>query len=100
MKRGQQPAQWTVVPPTVLHVHAGRFGKSFATRNEPDVVRASSQASCLNERHSSLTKSSGRWWRPASSTTTFTPFWQSSLASVPPPAPEPTMTTTSSSSKR
>ena len=64
MKRGQQPAQCVVVPPTVLHVHAGRLGKSRATRNDPDVVRLSSQASCVNERHSSLTKSSGVWWRP------------------------------------
>ena len=100
MKRGQQPAQWTVVPPTVLQVQAGSSGKSRAMRNEPEVVRLSSQASCLNERHSSLTNSSGVWWRPDSRTTTFTPFWQSSLARVPPPAPEPTMTTTSSSSKR
>ena len=100
MKRGQQPAQCTVVPPTVLHVQAGRFGKSLATRYEPEAVRLSSHASCLNERHSSLMKSSGVRWRPASSTTTLTPFWHSSLASVPPPAPDPTMTTTSSSSKR
>ena len=59
MKRGQQPAQCTVVPPTVLHVHAGRLGKSLAIRKEPDVVRWSSHASCVNERHSSLMKSSG-----------------------------------------
>ncbi len=74
MKRGQQPAQCTVVPPTVLQVHAGRLGKSFVMRKEPDVVRLSSHASCLNERHSSLMKSSGEWLRPASSTTTFWPF--------------------------
>ena len=55
MNRGQQPAQCTVVPPTVLQIHAGRFGKSFATRHEPDVVRGSSQAIWLKAGHSSLT---------------------------------------------
>ena len=40
LNRGQQPAQCTDVPPTVLHVHAGRLGKSLATRHDPEVVRS------------------------------------------------------------
>ena len=47
--------------------------------------------------HSSLTKSCISMRPPASRMTTLTPFWASSLPSVPPPAPEPTMTTTPSS---
>jgi hypothetical protein len=55
LKRGLAPAQWVVVPPTALQVHAGRLGKSFAIRHEPEVVRVSSQAIWLNAGHSS-------WW--------------------------------------
>jgi hypothetical protein len=98
LKRGQQPAQCTVVPPTALQVQVGRLGKSFVIRHDPEVVRLSSQASCAKEGHSSSMKSSGPWCAPASSSTTGTPAWHSSLASVPPPAPEPMMTTTSASS--
>src|SRR3954447_5730004 len=96
-KRGHAPAQWAVVPPTILHVHVGRLGKSFDTRHVPDVVRLSSHAIWPNAFHSSLTSSSRVISGPASSSTTLTPRWHSSLASVPPPAPEPTTTTTSSS---
>src|SRR5579885_151723 len=95
--RSDAPAQWTVVPPTVLQIHAGRFGKSFAMRQVPDVVRLSSHASWLNANHSSLRNVAGDWRCPASSRTTFRPLRQSSLASVPPPAPEPTISTTESS---
>ena len=63
LKRGQQPAQCTEVPPTVLHVHAGRPGKSVATRHDPEVVRSSSHASWPKLGHSSSMKSSGLWWR-------------------------------------
>ena len=59
LKRGQQPAQCTEVPPTVLHVHAGRPGKSVATRHDPEVVRSSSHASWPKLGHSSSMKSSG-----------------------------------------
>jgi hypothetical protein len=95
LKRGHAPAQCVVVPPTILHVHAGRPGKSRAILHDPEVVRGSSQAILLNASHSSFTKSS--WVRrgPASSSTTRTPCWQSSLARVPPPAPDPITTTTS-----
>ena len=55
--RSDAPAQCVVVPPTVLQIQAGRFGKSLATRQLPEVVRLSSQASCRNEFHSSLMKS-------------------------------------------
>ncbi len=92
------PAQCVVVPPTVLQIHAGRFGKSLAMRQLPEVVRVSLQASWLNEGHSSLTKVPWFCRAPASSSTTGMPFWQSSLARVPPPAPEPMITTTESSS--
>jgi len=54
LKRGQAPAQWVEVPPTALTVHAGRFGKSLATRQLPEVVRRSVQAICWNAGHSSL----------------------------------------------
>ena len=47
---------------------------------------------------SSFTKSCGEIRSPASSSTTRTPWRQSSCASVPPPAPEPTTTTRSPSS--
>src|SRR5579871_1064937 len=96
-RRSEAPAQCVVVPPTVLQVHAGRLGKSLATRQEPEAVRLSSHASCLKANHSSLRKVWGDWRSPASSRTTLKPLWQSSLASVPPPAPEPMMTTTESS---
>jgi len=66
-------------------------------RQFPEVVRVSVQASWPNDFHSSLTKVADDWRLPASSRTTFTPFWHSSFASVPPPAPEPTITTTESS---
>ena len=56
-KRSDAPAQCTVDPPTDLTIHAGRLGKSFATRQLPDVVRMSFQASCVKLSHSSLTKS-------------------------------------------
>jgi len=56
-----------------------------------------SQASWLNDFHSSLMKLALLWAPPASSTTTLMPFWHNSLASVPPPAPDPMMTTTESS---
>lgn len=98
-KRSDAPAQWVVVPPTVLQIHAGRPAKSFARRQVPLVVSGSSQASWLNDFHSSLMKLLGDCTPPASSTTTLMPFWYSSLASVPPPAPEPMMTTTESSPK-
>ncbi len=83
-----------MLPPTAFTTQAGRFGKSRATRQEPEVVRMSFQASWAKEAHSSLTKSVSSWRLPASSTTTLTPFCTSSLPSVPPPAPEP-MTMTS-----
>ena len=54
MNRGVAPDQWVVEPPTALTIQAGRFGKSFATRQEPLVVRVSSQAIWLNASHSSL----------------------------------------------
>ena len=95
--RSEAPAQWVVVPPTVLQIHAGKPEKSFAMRQVPEVVRGSSQASWLNDFHSSLTKLALDCIAPASSTTTLMPFCASSLASVPPPAPEPMMTTTESS---
>ena len=38
------------------------------------------------------------WRLPASRSTTAMPFWQSSLARVPPPAPEPMITTGDASS--
>ena len=72
--RSDAPAQCVVVPPTVLQIHAGNSGKSFATRQLPDVVRLSVQASCPNDFHSSLMKVADDWRLPASSTTTFTPF--------------------------
>ena len=50
----EAPAQWTVLPPTAFTTQAGRFGKSFATRQEPDVVRMSFQASWAKDSHSSL----------------------------------------------
>jgi hypothetical protein len=96
LKRGQHPAQCTLVPPTVLHVHAGRLGKSSATRHDPEVVRSSSHASWLKLGHSSSMNWPGWWWCPASRTTVLTPARQRSVASVPPPAPEPTTTTTPS----
>src|SRR5690606_13765082 len=86
-----------VVPPTAFTIQAGRLGKSCDTRQLPDVVRLSSQASCAKLSHSSLMKSSNSWRFPASRITTSMPFWASSLPSVPPPAPEPMMTTTLSS---
>ena len=55
-KRSEAPAQWVVVPPTVLQIQAGRPGKSLATRQLPEVVRLSSQASWAKLPHSSLTK--------------------------------------------
>ena len=55
LKRGVAPAQCVDEPPTALTVHAGRFGKSLATRKEPDVVRGSSHAIWLKASHSSLT---------------------------------------------
>src|ERR1700744_5358702 len=88
------PAQCVVVPPTVLQIHAGRFGKSFATRHEPDVVRVSSHESILKASHSDVEKSPCVCDLPASSTTTSMPFCASSFASVPPPAPDPMTTTT------
>ena len=55
--RSDAPAQCVVVPPTVLQIQAGRFGKSLATRQVPDVVRLSSQASWRKAFHSSFMKS-------------------------------------------
>src|SRR5882672_3790963 len=95
--RSDAPAQCAVVPPTVLHIHAGKPGKSFATRHDPDVVRLSSHASWPNDAHSSLMKVAGDSRLPASNSTTLMPFWHNSFASVPPPAPEPMTTTTPSS---
>src|SRR3954466_6450661 len=94
MNRGVAPDQCVVEPPTALTIHAGRFGKSFATRQLPDVVRMSDQASCEKLSHSSLTKSCSSMRAPASRITTLTPFCAISLPSVPPPAPEPMITTT------
>src|SRR5207248_2273960 len=91
------PAQWVVEPPTALTIHAGSVGKFFDTRQLPDVVRGSFQASWVKLAHSSLMKSVYSWRSPASSTTTLMPFCASSLPSVPPPAPEPMITTTLSS---
>ena len=48
-----------VEPPTALTTQAGRFGKLRDTRQEPLVVRMSSQAIWLNAAHSSFTQSSG-----------------------------------------
>ena len=98
-KRSEAPAQCVVVPPTVLQIQAGRFGKSLATRQEPEVERGSVHASCENEGHSSLMNAPVDWRSPASSTTTSMPFCASSLARVPPPAPLPTTTTTPESSR-
>jgi hypothetical protein len=55
-KRSDAPAQCTVLPPTVLQIQAGRFGKSLATCQLPEVVRLSSQDSCRKAFHSSLSK--------------------------------------------
>src|SRR5882757_7887927 len=93
-KRSEAPAQCVVEPPTALTIQAGRFAKSLATRQLPDVVRMSDQASWVKLSHSSLTKSCNSMREPASRITTLTPFCASSLPSVPPPAPEPTITTT------
>ena len=41
-KRRLAPAKWMVVPPTALTIQAGRFGKSRAIRQVPEVVRVSS----------------------------------------------------------
>src|ERR1700748_2469087 len=95
--RSDAPAQWTVDPPTDLTIHAGKFGKSLATRQLPDVVRMSSHASCVKLSHSLLMKSWISLRAPASRITTLMPFWASSFPSVPPPAPDPTMPTTPSS---
>src|SRR4030081_2832871 len=76
---------------------AGRLAKSLPTRQLPDVVRISVQASCVKLSHSLLMKSCSSVRGPASRITTLTPFWASSLPKVPPPAPEPTTTTTPSS---
>jgi hypothetical protein len=86
-----------VEPPTAFTIQAGRFGKSWATRQLPEVVRLSSQEMLTKLCHSSLTKSSISMRGPASRMTTSMPFCASSLPNVPPPAPEPTMTTTPSS---
>ena len=59
--RSDAPAQCVVVPPTVLQIHAGRLGKSFAIRQVPDVVRLSSHASWLKANHSSLRKVAEDW---------------------------------------
>src|SRR5882757_10166894 len=93
-KRSEAPAQCVVEPPTAFTIHAGRLAKSLATRQLPDVVRMSVQASWVKLSHSSLTKSCSSMREPASRITTLTPFCASSLPSVPPPAPEPTITTT------
>src|SRR5215813_1035893 len=93
-KRSEAPAQCVVEPPTALTIQAGRLGKSFATRQLPEVVRMSDQASWVKLSHSSLTKSWISTRAPASRITTLMPFCASSLPSVPPPAPEPMITTT------
>src|SRR3954469_365417 len=93
-KRSEAPAQCVVEPPTALTIQAGRLAKSLATRQLPEVVRMSVQASWVKLSHSSLTKSCSSIREPASRITTLTPFCASSLPSVPPPAPEPTITTT------
>src|SRR5215469_2943373 len=98
-KRSDAPAQWVVEPPTAFTIQAGILGKSLATRQLPDVVRMSDQASWEKLSHSSLTKSWFSMRGPASRMTTLTPFCASSLPSVPPPAPDPTTTTTSESFK-
>src|SRR6202011_5324261 len=92
--RSDAPAQWVVVPPTVLQSHVGRPEKSLATRHVPDVVRLSHQASGPKDAHSSLMNVAGDSRLPASNSTTFTPCLHNSFASVPPPAPEPMTTTT------
>src|SRR6185437_10652087 len=96
MRKAQAP-QCTVVPPTCLQVHAGRSGDVFATYQEPDVVRGSSQVKSANMASSSFLKSAISRRLPASSTTDEMPFCASSFASVPPPAPEPIITTTDES---
>ena len=53
-RRREAPAQCTVEPPTALTIQAGSPEKSFATRQSPLVVRASSQATWLKLGHSSL----------------------------------------------
>src|SRR6202007_654864 len=83
--------------PPDLTIHAGRLGKSLATRQLPDVVRISVHASCVKLSHSLLMKSCSSVRGPASRITTLTPFWASSLPNAPPPAPEPTITTRPSS---
>src|ERR1700746_528587 len=50
-KRSDAPAQWVVEPPTALTIQAGRFGKSLATRQLPEVVRMSDHASCAKLSH-------------------------------------------------
>ena len=96
--RSEAPAQWVVVPPTVLQIQAGRLGKSAARRAScPSVVRLSSQEIWRKLPHSLFWKVSMLSWPPASSSTTLMPFCASSLPSVPPPAPEPMITTTESS---
>lgn len=78
-KRNEAPAQCTVEPPTDFTIQAGRFGKSRATRQEPEVVRMSFQASCSKLAHSSLIKSKVSCRAPASRMTTLIPFWAGSL---------------------
>jgi hypothetical protein len=58
-----------------------------AMRQEPLVVRMSSQESMLKEGHSSSTWSSGSMRGPASRMTVLMPFWASSLPKVPPAGP-------------
>src|SRR5579883_765197 len=94
---GGSPPHGAGASPPALTIHAGSVGKSFDTRQLPEVVRGSFHANWVKLAHSSLTKSSYSCRSPASSTTTLMPFCASSLPSVPPPAPEPMITTTLSS---
>ncbi len=74
------PAQWTVEPPTDFTIHAGRLGKSPATRQSPDVVRISVHASCVKLSHSLLMKFSSSVRGPASRITALTPFLREFVA--------------------
>ena len=58
-RRSGAPAEWVVVPPTVLQMPAGKPEKSFATLQLPEVVRGPSQASWLNDFRFSRSRASG-----------------------------------------
>ena len=74
------------------------MGKSLATRNEPDVVRLSSQGELLNERQLVIFMNrQGRGEQPTSEHDDLDALLGQPFASVPPPAPERGTTTSSSS---